>query len=216
MRWGGCLAHHAGIRNPCTSTFLPLKSSPQPATDTSTPSNTGTSTASQSGPCSHLYISAHGIVQLLSPPAELTPPSTLDMPPKNPTLRDIPPGATILQPSAGEQRSQKISDKDANGYERVLPDNETLVMAMNEVAAKHARGFFYYLPFREAWKKTDSVDLFPKSRVPDAPGSVTSHFVILVVLTIADRNTPIWPTWTSNGVKPTRRNSHKTRSELVI
>jgi hypothetical protein len=89
-------------------------------------------------------------------------------------LRDMPPTSELLQSSAAEQRSHKVSDRDANGYERVLPDNETLVMALNELAARHARGFFYCLPFRDAWKKTDLVELFPRSRVPISPGYVAS------------------------------------------
>lgn len=85
-------------------------------------------------------------------------------------LRDMSPTAGFLQQSTAAQRSHKVVDRDANGFERPLPDNEALVMALNELAAKSARGFFYYLPFRDAWKKPDKVDLLPKSRVPDPPG----------------------------------------------
>jgi len=87
-------------------------------------------------------------------------------------LRDIPPTTRFLQPDATAQLAIQISDRDANGHVRGLPDNETLVMALNEIAAERGRGFFYYLPFREAWKKHDGVDLLPVSRRPTAPGYV--------------------------------------------
>lgn len=87
-------------------------------------------------------------------------------------LRDIPPTTGLLQSDTAAQLSLEIADKDANGYMRDLPGNEILVMALNEIAADRGRGFFFYLPFREAWKKTDSLDLLPASRIPSAPGQV--------------------------------------------
>lgn len=94
------------------------------------------------------------------------------MAPKNsaPILRDMLQTTSLLMPDAASQLELKVADKDSNGYLRELPDNEVLVMALNESAAAQGRGFYYYLPFREAWKKHDSVNLLPKSRVPIAPG----------------------------------------------
>jgi hypothetical protein len=70
------------------------------------------------------------------------------------------------------QLALDVADKDSNGHVRELPGNEVLVMALNEIAAEQGRGFYYYLPFREAWKKHDSIDLLPVSRRPVAPGYV--------------------------------------------
>ena len=90
----------------------------------------------------------------------------------SPVLRDLPLTTRFLQSDAAAQLALQISDKDTNGFVRELPDNEVLVMALNEISAERGRGFFYYLPFREAWKKHDSINLLPISRRPVAPGYV--------------------------------------------
>lgn len=65
-----------------------------------------------------------------------------------------------------------VWDKNHHGLERLLPGNETLVMALNEIAADNGRGFFYYLPSREYWKTPDREPLMPVGRAPGIPGYV--------------------------------------------
>lgn len=86
-------------------------------------------------------------------------------------LRDLPKSARhFWKESINDQISQVVDDRDSNGHRRSLPGNETLAMALNEIAVKGRSGFFFHLPSREALKKSDSNDLLPVSRAPPMPG----------------------------------------------
>lgn len=84
-----------------------------------------------------------------------------------PSTRDL-----FWQQLTSDHASAAIWDKNHHGLERLLPGNETVAMALNEIAADGERGFFYYLPSREYWKTPDKEPLLPVGRAPGAPGYV--------------------------------------------
>ncbi|EGP81884.1 uncharacterized protein MYCGRDRAFT_98074 [Zymoseptoria tritici IPO323] len=69
-----------------------------------------------------------------------------------------------------QQIQDQTIDKDLNGFKRAIPDNETRVMALNELACEHGEGFLYYLPSRDVWKTNAEADILPVSRRTAVPG----------------------------------------------
>lgn len=92
---------------------------------------------------------------------------------KKEMLREVPRSEThFWKDSLRGQISQQVEDRDSNGHKRSIPANETLAMALNEIAAQRRHGFFFHLPSREALKKSDNEKLLPASRTMPMPGFV--------------------------------------------
>lgn len=68
------------------------------------------------------------------------------------------------------QKQQKPKDRRITGNHRLLPENEILTLALNEIAATKSFGFFQYVPSRETLKSVSDGTLTPIGRVPVAPG----------------------------------------------
>lgn len=87
-----------------------------------------------------------------------------------PTLRTTPPlRRWYWKESTAGQLSQVVIDKNSDYLRRTLPGNEVTVLALNEIACVHRRGFFLHLPSREVWKTVADPDRLPRARVPAAP-----------------------------------------------
>src|SRR5215475_15494487 len=56
--------------------------------------------------------------------------------------------------------SPSISDW-INCNVRLLPRNETLVMALNEIAVQRGRGYFLYIRNRDGWRTKPGEELLP-------------------------------------------------------
>ena len=65
-------------------------------------------------------------------------------------------------------------DKDFGNFKRPLLKNEMMTMALNEVAAHHGRGFFFFMLDRDGFQRWSDVGEFPKSRQPPKPRFVPS------------------------------------------
>jgi hypothetical protein len=72
--------------------------------------------------------------------------------------------------SHSAQLDQTIFDKSSDGTSRQIPSNEIAVMALNEIAVHHKRGFFLHFKGRDGWKKRPSEELCPASRISPQPG----------------------------------------------
>ncbi|THX30721.1 hypothetical protein D6D10_08559 [Aureobasidium pullulans] len=70
-----------------------------------------------------------------------------------------------------QQWSLTVTDKSPDGTQRSLPKNELTVMALNEMAAKAGRGYFFHLRNKEFWKKAPNSELCPPERKPQQPGA---------------------------------------------
>lgn len=68
--------------------------------------------------------------------------------------------------STTEQLTTLHYDKHPEQYSRPLPNNEVMVMALNEIAAHHGSGFFFYLPSKNATRKPAAEEVSPVSRRP--------------------------------------------------
>ncbi|KAK5722360.1 hypothetical protein LTR15_005590 [Elasticomyces elasticus] len=76
------------------------------------------------------------------------------------------------KPSLEEQLSQVVTDKRGNTGPRTLPKNEVTALALNEIAASRAFGFFSFLPNRGTLSDTNSSEtLHPSSRRATQPGA---------------------------------------------
>lgn len=84
-------------------------------------------------------------------------------------------GRHFWKESFHAQQQQKVKDKRSTGNHRLLPKNEVLTLALNEIAVTKSYGFFQYLPSRESLRSAS--DGTPVGRVPAAPGyaSLTIH-----------------------------------------
>lgn len=81
------------------------------------------------------------------------------------TLRMLPTTADYFLQHCGET----LMDKNLYGRVRELPRNEKDTMALNEIAARQRRAFFFFLPSHQVWKTPDREPLRPLSRVPPSP-----------------------------------------------
>lgn len=72
--------------------------------------------------------------------------------------------------SIGEQISQTVVDQNPDYIKRTLTENEVTVLALNEIAAEHGRGFFFHLPSRLAWTSAVDRRRLPTERIPKPPG----------------------------------------------
>ncbi|CZT16408.1 uncharacterized protein RCC_02251 [Ramularia collo-cygni] len=70
------------------------------------------------------------------------------------------------------QLSQHATDKTTwRSVKRSLAKHEISTLALNEVAAKHGKGMFFYLPSRDVWKPAANETLAPACRNAPPPGS---------------------------------------------
>ncbi|KAH0175063.1 hypothetical protein KCU67_g446, partial [Aureobasidium melanogenum] len=108
------------------------------------------------------------------------------------SLRDLSLSATFFWDQTQKKHiSSPISDKVAVGKQRDLPENELVVMALNEIAVQRGRGFFLHFRNRDTLKKTsggaksktDDGQSCPPSRTassaiePDFPAIAFMDFV---------------------------------------
>lgn len=86
-------------------------------------------------------------------------------------LRDIPSSDRFFwKAEHADQWNLTVTDKSADGTQRVLLKNEVTVMALNEVACHAGRGFFFHMRNKEFWKKPFNPALCPDERAPVRPG----------------------------------------------
>lgn len=72
----------------------------------------------------------------------------------NSTLRSIPQSEHYFwDQSQPRQLHQPVTDKLGGGSHRKLPENESAVMALNELAVQRGRGFFFHFRNRDSSKK---------------------------------------------------------------
>lgn len=91
---------------------------------------------------------------------------------KSNVLKDLPNSRErfFCQNTYEAQLGLRVTDKIKSGGERKLPDNEMLVMALNEVAVSRGSGFFFHIRNRDCWKKPpDSTVLCPLGRQISRP-----------------------------------------------
>jgi hypothetical protein len=87
-------------------------------------------------------------------------------------LRDLEKTSQFWQVgSIASQLAFMVSDYNVDSVKRRLPQNEILVMALNEIAYSQSHGFFFYLRTCDARHSDDKV-LLPESRRPSPLGSV--------------------------------------------
>ncbi|KAK3698117.1 hypothetical protein LTR37_017075 [Vermiconidia calcicola] len=80
-------------------------------------------------------------------------------------LREIPNSEHFFcKPTWKEQRTQPVLDQNAEYGKRKIPEHETLTAALQELAAKHGHGFFFYLPTRSSLTSASSEDRIPPER----------------------------------------------------
>jgi len=90
---------------------------------------------------------------------------------KSETLRELPRSDRLFwKTDLSEQLAQKARDKHTDNTPRNLLRHEIETMALHEVAVFRGRGFFQYLPSREALKKPKTELLLPKERSIKQPG----------------------------------------------
>ncbi|KEQ85229.1 hypothetical protein M438DRAFT_272025 [Aureobasidium pullulans EXF-150] len=93
-------------------------------------------------------------------------------PAKDSLLRNLPiSGRHFWKGTLAEQLSAtQLDNRPTNKSKRSMPGNELTVMALNEVAISHGRGFFFHVLGRDSWTSWPTEDMHPKSRVPQLPG----------------------------------------------
>lgn len=94
--------------------------------------------------------------------------------------------------TTAEQFDQEVCDQNADYGKRVLPKNEVAVLALNEIAARHRRAFFFHLPSRQSWTSKPNDVRMPLARMPLAPGYELLNLTISLSLTLLRR--PDYPT----------------------
>lgn len=94
--------------------------------------------------------------------------------------------------SPSEQFSLTVTDQKSDGNTRALPKNEIIAMALNEIAVRYGRGFFFHLLSRRGWTpKLPGEGICPSGRLSPKPGYATIYLSLLMTSELIPKQSAI-------------------------